>query len=91
MVIVYWLGLKPVILVQLGALLDGLLLTPLQALAVGLGLYYVMPKFFSDEVRPIIRAHKVFAFGLGLALIVFGYFCIVQIPTLVRETIQKLT
>lgn len=91
MVIVYWLGLKPVILVQLGALLDGLLLTPLQAFAVGLGLYYVMPKFFSEEVRPIIRAHKVLAFGLALAFVVFGYFCIVQIPNVVRETIQKLT
>ncbi|NIQ12748.1 MAG: hypothetical protein GWO08_09745, partial [Gammaproteobacteria bacterium] len=31
MVIVYSLGFRPVFLVQLGAVLDGLLLTPLQA------------------------------------------------------------
>ena len=39
MVIVYQLGLKPVFLVKIGAVLDGLLLTPIQALAVGWVLY----------------------------------------------------
>jgi len=49
MVIVYTLGLRPVFLVKMGAILDGLLLTPLQALWVGIGLYVVMPRLFRDE------------------------------------------
>ena len=80
MVIVYTLGLRPVFLVQLGAILDGLLLTPLQALWVGLGLYLVMPKLLSDEARPILQPHWIFGVGLFVAFLVFGYFCIFQIP-----------
>ncbi|MCC6696270.1 MAG: Nramp family divalent metal transporter [Candidatus Hydrogenedentes bacterium] len=79
MIIVYTLGLKPVFLVQLSAILDGLLLTPLQALAVGWVLYAVMPRFFSPEVRPSIRAHPVLALGLALAFVVFGYVCLFQL------------
>lgn len=80
MVIVFTLGLKPVFLVQLGAVLDGLLLTPLQALWIGIGLYVVMPKLFSEEAREVVRPHWIFAAGLALAFLVFGYFCIFQIP-----------
>lgn len=80
MVIVYTMGLKPVFLVQLSAVLDGLLLTPLQALAVGLVLYFVMPKLFSEEVRRILKPSPVFAIGLVLAFLVFGYFCIARLP-----------
>jgi hypothetical protein len=75
---VYSFGRQPVFLVKLGAVIDGLLLTPLQALAVGLTLYFVMPKFFSEEVRKILRPHPIFAAGLLLAFLVFGYFCIVR-------------
>lgn len=80
MVIVYMLGLKPVFLVKLGAVLDGLLLTPLQALSVGLVLYLVMPKFFSPGARAVLRPHPVFALGLALAFLVFTYFCVMQFP-----------
>ncbi|HQM49476.1 MAG TPA: Nramp family divalent metal transporter [Candidatus Hydrogenedentes bacterium] len=80
MVIVYTLGLKPVFLVKLGAVLDGLLLTPLQALAVGLVLYLVMPQFFSEDARRILKPHPIFAFGLLLAFVVFGYFCVARFP-----------
>ncbi|MCP4643760.1 MAG: divalent metal cation transporter [bacterium] len=80
MVIVYWLGYKPVFLVKLGAVLDGLLLTPLQALAVGLTLYFVMPKFFAPKVREILKPHPIFAAGLFLAFAIFSYFCVMQIP-----------
>ncbi|MBI2434970.1 MAG: Nramp family divalent metal transporter [Candidatus Hydrogenedentes bacterium] len=79
MLIVYSFGLKPVQLVQISAILDGLLLTPLQALAVGLTLYCVMPRFFSEEVRPLVRANKFFALGLALAFFVFSYFCVFQL------------
>ncbi len=80
MVIVYTLGVRPVFLVQLGAILDGLLLTPLQALWVGLGLYLVLPKLLSKDAYDVLRPHWSFAVGLALAFLVFGYFCIVQIP-----------
>lgn len=80
MIIVFTLGFKPVFLVKLGAVLDGLLLTPLQALWVGIGLYLVLPKFFNAEAREVIRPSWIFAVGLLIALLVFGYFCIFQIP-----------
>jgi len=72
--------LKPIIIVQLSAVLDGLLLTPLQAIWVALGLYVVLPKLFKDEAREILRPNWIFAVGLIIAFIVFGYFCVFQIP-----------
>ena len=80
MIIVFTLGLKPVILVQFSAVLDGLLLTPLQALWIGIGLYFVMPKLFNEEVAKILKPHWTMAAGLIIAFIVFGYFCLFQIP-----------
>lgn len=80
MVIVYTLGLQPVFLVKLGAVLDGLLLTPLQAIWVGIGLYVVLPRLVSQETWAIVRPHWIFAVGLVLAFLVFGYFCIFQVP-----------
>lgn len=80
MLIVYTFGLTPVFLVKLGAILDGLLLTPLQALAVGLVLYLVMPRFFAEDARRILKPSPVFAVGLLLAFVVFGYFCMARFP-----------
>jgi Mn2+/Fe2+ NRAMP family transporter len=82
MVIVYTLGVRPVLLVKMGAILDGLLLTPFQALWVAVGLYVVMPRLFPDEVWPVLRPHWVFGAGLAVAFVVFGYFCAVQLSTL---------
>jgi len=82
MVIVFTLGLKPVAIVQLSAILDGLLLTPLQALWVAVGLYVVMPRLFNNEAREILRPHWIFAVGLIIAFVMFGYLCIFQIPTI---------
>lgn len=79
MVIVFTLGMKPVVLVKLGAVLDGLLLTPLQALWVGIGLFFVMPRLLSREAAELVRPHWIFAVGLGLAFLVFSYFCVVQL------------
>lgn len=80
MILVYSFGLKPVFMVKLGAVLDGLLLTPLQAVCLMIGLYFVMPKLLSVEAREILRPHWIFAIGLALAFIVFGYFCVAQLP-----------
>jgi len=80
MIIVFTYGLKPVLLVKLGAITDGLLLTPLQALLVMVGLYVIMPRLLSEEAKRILKPHWIFAVGLLLAFLVFGYFCIFQIP-----------
>ncbi len=76
MLIVYSMGLKPVILVQTGAILDGLLLTPLQALVVGWVLYKVMPRFFAPEHRKAIAPSPILAVGLALAFVMFSFVCV---------------
>ena len=80
MIIVYTFGLKPVFLVKVAAILEGLLLTPFQALWVLLGLYFVMPKMLSTDAKIILRPHWIFAFSLTVAFLVFGYFCVFQMP-----------
>lgn len=80
MIIVYSLGYKPVALVKMGAILDGLLLTPLQAIWVFAGLYIVQPKLFAKEVAEILKPRWYLAAGLFIAFIVFTYFCVYQIP-----------
>lgn len=79
-IIVFTLGLRPVFLVKLGAVLDGLLLTPLQALWVAIGLFVVMPKLFSKESYKILKPHWMFAVVLIISFLVFGYFCVFQMP-----------
>jgi len=80
MIIVYTIGYKPVMLVKLGAILDGLLLTPLQAIWIFTGLYVVMPKFLHNHAWKILKPHWIYGAILIVAFIVFGYFCIYQIP-----------
>jgi hypothetical protein len=80
MVIVYTLGLKPVFLVKMSAVLDGLLLTPFQALWVMAGLYIVMPKMMSKEANKILKPHWIFGIFLIVSFFVFGYFCLFQMP-----------
>lgn len=80
MIIIYSLGYKPVFLVKLGALLDGLLLTPLQALWLIIGLYVVLPRLYTKPVAGLLRPHWIFGAGLGLAFLVFTYFCVFQLP-----------
>ncbi len=74
MVIIYTLGFKPVLLVQVGSILDGLLLTPLQAACVLLGLFFVMPKILSKDAAKVLKPNPVFAIGLVIAFIAFTVF-----------------
>ena len=80
MLIVFVFGIRPVFLVKTGAVLDGLVLTPLQAAWVAIGLFVVMPKLFKREIYEIIKPHPVYAVILGISVLVFGYFCIFQVP-----------
>ena len=83
MVIVFCFKEKPVVLVKFAALLDGLLLTPLQAILVAVGLFVVMPKLLSAEAARVLKPNWGFAIILVIAFLVFGYFCIVQMPSVI--------
>ena len=76
MLIIYSLGKEPVKLVQFGAKLDGLLLTPLQAIVVGWVLYKVMPTFFAPEHRKALTPGPLMAIGLASAFLIFGFICV---------------
>jgi Mn2+/Fe2+ NRAMP family transporter len=80
--VVYVFGYQPVMLVKIAAVCDGLLLTPLQAVWLMGGLFIVMPKLFNKKAYAIIKPHWVFGLFLALAFILFGYFCVFQIPFL---------
>ena len=80
-VIVFLFRERPVYLVQFSALLDGLLLTPLQAILVAIGLFIVMPKMLSKEAAKVLKPNWIFAVVLIIAFLVFGYFCVVQMPS----------
>jgi hypothetical protein len=79
MIIIYTLGYKPVVLVKFAAVFEGLLLTPLQAAVVFAGLYFIMPRMFSTEVRKLLTPHWSIAAGLVAAFLFFMYFCVVQL------------
>jgi hypothetical protein len=78
--IVYWLGQMPVFMVRLSAVVDGILLTPLQAIWVAVGLFVVMPKLLSQQAYQILKPGRIFAIGLLAAFLVFGYFCVFHLP-----------
>jgi hypothetical protein len=80
MIIVYSFNLRPVVLVKLGAILDGLLLTPLQALWIGIGLYLVLPRLYKPEIGKMLKPGWPLGVGLAIAFLVFGYFCLIQLP-----------
>ena len=80
MTIVFTLGLKPVALIKAGAIIDGLLLTPLQAFWVFAGIFIVQKRLFNREVSDILKPHWIFGLMLLLAFGVFAYFCIWHIP-----------
>ncbi len=85
MIIVFCFKEKPVLLVQASAILDGLLLTPLQAIWVAMGLFVVLPKLLSKEAFKILKPSWIFAVILIVAFLVFGYFCIFQIPAVLFQ------
>ena len=80
MIIVFSFKKDPTLLVQFSSLLDGLLLTPLQAICVAVGLFWVLPRLLSKEAFAILRPSRIFAVVLFIAFLVFSYFCIFQMP-----------
>ncbi len=84
MIIVFTFGVQPVRLIQISAMMDGLLLTPLQALWVAAGLFVVMPKMLSPEAAEVLRPNPIFAAGLIVTALAFGYLCLFKLPLLIR-------
>jgi len=78
MVIVYVMQKNPIGIVRTAAVLDGILLTALQALWVGLGLYVVLPRLLSKEAWEVLRPSPVFALGLAAGALVFGWLTVTE-------------
>jgi hypothetical protein len=55
-------------------------LTPLQAIWIFIGLYFVMPGLFTKEVSDKLKPHWMIGALLIVAFLVFAYFCIFQLP-----------
>jgi Mn2+/Fe2+ NRAMP family transporter len=87
LIIVFSFGLKPVLLVKLGAILDGLILTPLQAVSAGLVLFFVMPKFFPKDVAKILKPSPIIAIGLLAAFALFGSIAVMKTPGAIKELV----
>jgi len=78
-------GTSPVTLVKVGAIFDGLLLVPLQALAVAYGLFVAQKRLLSAEAWAALKPHWYHLVGLLIAFAVFAYFCIFQVPTVIHQ------
>ncbi|HUS93183.1 MAG TPA: Nramp family divalent metal transporter, partial [Phycisphaerae bacterium] len=85
LVILALFGTSPVFLVKFGSICDGLLLVPLQALAVGYGLFFAQRKLLSPEAWQVLRPGWHHAAVLLIAFLVFGYFCIFQVPQVLAQ------
>jgi Mn2+/Fe2+ NRAMP family transporter len=86
MTIVYTLGYKPDALVRVAAVLEGLLLTPLQALAMIVGLYWVMPRMFQGEAARIVRPGPLLGLALAVSFAAFTYFCVAHLPRVLASS-----
>ena len=78
-------GTSPVTLVKTGAIFDGLLLVPLQALAVAWGLFVAQKRLLSAEAWAVLRPRWYHMAGLVVAFAVFAYFCIFQVPQVIHQ------
>ncbi|MEO1498076.1 MAG: Nramp family divalent metal transporter [Planctomycetota bacterium] len=80
MTVVYTLGYEPVSLVRFAAVLEGLVLTPLQAAAMLIGLYWVLPRLFAADTAKRLTPGPTIGVLLAVSFLVFSYFCVVQLP-----------
>ncbi len=88
MVIVYLMQRNPIAIVRTAALLDGILLTALQAIWVGVGLYVVLPRLLSREAWVVVRPSPVFAVGLAAAAAVFGWLTLTEAIPQIAEILS---
>jgi Mn2+/Fe2+ NRAMP family transporter len=83
--IVCVLGRQPISLLKVSAILEGIVLIALQATAVGIGLFFIMPKMLSKEAYGVLKPGWIFAAGLLGTLVFYGYLCITQVPRALLE------
>ena len=62
----------------MAAYLDGVMLVPLQAVAVLMGLYYIMPRMLSREAARILRPHWIFAIALLAGALAYLFFAVIR-------------
>ena len=91
LVISQLLGSEPLLLVTAGAVMDGLLLVPLQAAAVAWGLYVTQKKLLSPEAWELLKPRPFHALGLLAAFLASSYVCIFRVPAMLMELWAKLT
>ena len=78
MIVVYVMQKNPIGIVRTAAVFDGILLTALQAIWVGVGLFVVLPKLLSKAAWEVLRPSPVFALGLAAGAIVFGWLTVTE-------------
>lgn len=74
----------PIRLVKLGGQLDGILLTPIQALAILIALVFILPRLVPRDAWRQVRPGPLLLGGLGLAVLVFGVLCVLVLPGSLR-------
>ena len=70
----------PIKLVQLGGQLDGILLTPIQALVLLIALLFILPRLLPREVWRQLRPGAVLIVMLAVSFLVFGTLCVLILP-----------
>ncbi len=91
MLTVLALGNKPDKVIQFAAVLDGVLLTSLQALWVLIGLYWVLPRMVSKEAWTVLRPTWMFAPFLAATTIVFAILTVIQVPKVLQDLLAAMT
>ena len=83
--IVCVLGRQPISLLKISSILEGILLIALQAAAVGIGLFFIMPRMLSREAAGVLKPGWIFAAGLLGTLVFYGYLCVTQVPKVLLD------
>lgn len=83
--IVCVLGKQPISLLTISSIIEGVLLIALQAAAVGIGLFFIMPKMLSKEAYGVLKPGWIFAAGLLGTFAFYGYLCVTQVPKVLLE------
>jgi hypothetical protein len=79
----------PVKLVQLGGQLDGILLTPLQALAILIAFTVVLPRLVPRDLCRQVRPGLTMMLALVIAAVVFGILCVTVLPGSIRSLLAS--
>ena len=74
---------------KLSSVLEGVLLTGLQAILVAVGLFVVMSKMLSKEAYEVLRPSRIFAVGLIVTAVFYGYVCVVYIPATLMQLFSR--